>query len=309
MFKMFDPVVEYLRSGELTDPMSWLTASAGNASFRSWRIDDTERAARPDKHMVDALAAWHTATRNKRYKISEMLYEHSSKVTPVMFPTIRRKPKKMKRPTLLCLLAVFLGASNYGHAQVTYDGCHDSHGVAVASVLDYSINDVAIARLEYNFPVIRYNPRVLAQMSQPTRRFFYVHECAHHALQHTVQAPSLQNEREAVCWAIRTMQSDLGLSQQDLRAIQNDIARQGRGDWTHLPGPYRAVDIESCLGSTPVDTQAGFPPGHDMQQCGCWGFNPPLEAPEPLCQSGSVRLNQCAGSCQGGSSPYAYICQ
>ena len=217
----------------------------------------------------------------------------------------------MRISRLVFLFAIFLGASNHGHAQVTYDGYIDSRGNSVASVLDYSINDVAIARLEYNYPVIRYNPRVLSQMSEPTSRFFYIHECAHHALRHTVEMPSLENERAADCWAIRTMESDLGLSHQELRTIQNDVARQGRGDWTHFPGPYRAIDIESCLGSTPEmerEAQSGFPSGHGMQQCGCWGFNPPLKAPEPLCQSGSARLSQCTGSCQGGGSPYAYAC-
>jgi len=218
----------------------------------------------------------------------------------------------MRISRLVFLFAVFLGASNHGHAQVTYGGCIDSRGNSVASILDYSINDVAIARLEYNYPVIRYNPRVLSRMSETTSQFFYIHECAHHALRHTIQMPSLENERAADCWAIRTMQSELGLSRQELRAIQNDIARQGRGDWTHLPGPYRAIDIADCLQSNSGmgdEEPSGFPSGHELQQCGCWGFNPPLEAPEPLCRSGYVRLNRCAGSCQGGSSAYAYACQ
>lgn len=58
------------------------------------------------------------------------------------------------------------------HAQVTYDGCRDFRGAPVASVLDNSINDVAIARIEGATAVIRYNTAVLAQMSEPTRRFF-----------------------------------------------------------------------------------------------------------------------------------------
>ena len=218
----------------------------------------------------------------------------------------------MKISTLVSLFAIVLGVSNHGHAQVTYDGCIDSRGNSVASILDYSINDVAIARLEYNYPVIRYNPRVLSQMSEATSRFFYIHECAHHVLRHTIEMPSLQNERDADCWAISTMDSELELSLEELRAIQNDIARQGRGDWTHLPGPYRAIDIESCLGSTPefqTEAPSALPSGQGIQQCGCWGFNPALEVPEPLCQSGYVRLNRCAGSCQGGGSPYAYVCQ
>ena len=55
--------------------------------------------------------------------------------------------------------------------------------------------------------------------------------------------------------------------------------------------------------------QSGFPPGFGMQVCGCWGFNPPNVAPEPRCQSGQVRINQCAGFCPGGGSPYAYVCR
>ncbi len=67
---------------------------------------------------------------------------------------------RISRP--IFLFVVFIGAANHGHAQVTYDGCIDSRGNSVASIKDYSINDVAIARLEYNYPVIRYNPRVLS---------------------------------------------------------------------------------------------------------------------------------------------------
>ena len=99
-----------------------------------------------------------------------------------------------------------------GNAQITYDGCVDFCGQPVASILDYSIDDVAVARIEQGQAVIRYNPNALAQMSGPTRRFFYVHECAHHALGHTVQHPSLSNEKEADCWAINTMRDDMELS-------------------------------------------------------------------------------------------------
>ncbi len=59
-------------------------------------------------------------------------------------------------------------------------------------------------------------------------------------------------------------------------------------------------------GFTPA--QSGYPPGYGMQACGCWGFNPPVSAPEPRCASGAVRLNQCPGHCMGGGSPYAYVC-
>lgn len=54
---------------------------------------------------------------------------------------------------------------------------------------------------------------------------------------------------------------------------------------------------------------SGFPSGHGMQICGCWGFNPPPIAAEARCQSGRVRLNICPGFCPTGGSPYAYVCQ
>lgn len=53
---------------------------------------------------------------------------------------------------------------------------------------------------------------------------------------------------------------------------------------------------------------SGFPSGYGMKICGCWGYNPPAYAPEPRCQSGTVRINMCPGFCQGGGSPYAYVC-
>jgi hypothetical protein len=61
--------------------------------------------------------------------------------------------------------------------------------------------------------------------------------------------------------------------------------------------------------SFPQQQPAGFAPGFGMLVCGCYGPNAPLFAPEPRCQSQSVRLNACPGSCAGGGSPYAYVCQ
>ncbi len=142
-----------------------------------------------------------------------------------------------------------------------------NRGQPVASILDYSINDVAVARIEFGQAVIRYNPRVLTQMSEATRHFFYVHECAHHVLGHTIRRPSLSSEREADCWAINTMREDMGLSTYALRAIQNDFARLGRGDWTHLPGPMRAIDLEACLETFHDDTEDYNESEADIDAC------------------------------------------
>lgn len=56
-------------------------------------------------------------------------------------------------------------------------------------------------------------------------------------------------------------------------------------------------------------TPRGIPSGFGMQPCGCWGFNPRPQVPEPRCQSGFVRPNPCMGLCPGGGSPYAFVCQ
>lgn len=58
-----------------------------------------------------------------------------------------------------------------------------------------------------------------------------------------------------------------------------------------------------------AQTTNGYPSGYGMQMCGCYGFNPPVTAPEPRCASGYVRIGQCQGMCNGGTSPYGYICQ
>ncbi len=191
-------------------------------------------------------------------------------------------------------------------------GCVDFYGRKVVEIEDYTINDVAIARNEYDYPVIRFNPNVLSQLQHQTRTFFYYHECAHHVLAHTFSNANLAKERDADCWAVKTMNKEQGISTQDLWAIQTDISKLS-GDWTHLPGPARAVDIENCLTvDSPNDefTQpTGYSNGTVMQACGCWGYNPPSVAQEPLCQSGLVNINACMGGCSGGGSPYGYTCQ
>ena len=76
--------------------------------------------------------------------------------------------------TVICIMSVVTGAS----AQViTFDGCVDARGIPVASILDNSINDVAIARLDnLGRPIIQYNTAVLGSFSPETRLFWYAHE-------------------------------------------------------------------------------------------------------------------------------------
>ena len=70
--------------------------------------------------------------------------------------------------------------------QITYDGCQDPPELPVASVPAYQLPNVAQASRANGAPVIYYNPNVLAWFQPVTRLFWYMHECAHHALGHTI---------------------------------------------------------------------------------------------------------------------------
>jgi len=149
----------------------------------------------------------------------------------------------------LIFVLLFLLLPQQAHAQVTFDGCVDFRGIPVASIRDSSIQDVAIANIAPNgAPIILYNPHILGMLSAPTRLFFYAHECAHHALAHAVKNIPMTREQEADCWGIRTLVSRNMVSGSDLALIQQDLDAFAPGDWTHLPGRQRAINLQLCLG-------------------------------------------------------------
>lgn len=126
--------------------------------------------------------------------------------------------------------------------------CIDPRGFRVAEIANYQINDIAQAnQLPNGAPVIFFNPGVLANMSPPTRLFFQMHECAHHVLGHTLGRMVMNMEQEADCLAIQTIASRRMISNQQFQMIQADLYRFGRGDWSHLPGPQRAINLQACL--------------------------------------------------------------
>lgn len=143
-----------------------------------------------------------------------------------------------------CLLGTL---GRVAEAQITFDGCVDYRGIPVASIADTRVPDVAIATYApTGEPIIVYNPSALSWLSAPTKLFFYVHECAHHVLGHGVSGHPMTAEQEADCWAIRELVQRRMISPAGFQAIQNDIARFGRGDWTHLAGPQRAISLGDC---------------------------------------------------------------
>jgi hypothetical protein len=131
--------------------------------------------------------------------------------------------------------------------QSTYDGCVNNQGQAVGSEPTTNLQDVAMAtRAPNGEPIIYYNPQVLAGLSRQSRLFWYGHECGHHALGHGVRGHPLTHEQEADCFGIVAV-VELGLVRKtDVRIVQNEISRAG-GDWSHLPGPQRAINLTQCL--------------------------------------------------------------
>lgn len=153
---------------------------------------------------------------------------------------------------------------------ITFDGCRDIRGVPVASVLDVTVQDVAVAGLALNgAPIIRYNPNVLSWFDPKTRLWWYGHECGHHALGHNFGTTHpLRVEQDADCFGIRSL-VDAGLADNDdIAVIQQDLSRLGSGDWTHLPGPVRAVNLRRCL----QGAGSGPTPPHQLFCCDGFGM-------------------------------------
>ncbi len=155
----------------------------------------------------------------------------------------------MLRVILVCITVIF-SHSLSANAQITFDGCRDIRGVPVASEVNYRIRDVAIAGLgPRGEPVIYYNPRVLSSFAPQTRLFWYAHECGHHARGHNFGTTHpLRVEQDADCFGIRALVNARQINDGDLRIIQRDLEGLGPGDWTHLPGRQRAINLSACLG-------------------------------------------------------------
>lgn len=147
----------------------------------------------------------------------------------------------------LCVMAV----AGVAHAQVrmTFDGCLDSNGVQVPSMLDDTLARTFDTRIEGGRPVIRYNPDLLPDMAPKVRLFFYAHECARVNLGMAPDAPRmLADAREADCWGLVTLIRSGLLDDRDVPAMLPDM-RFAIEDWSLLPGPPRGFEwyLPACL--------------------------------------------------------------
>jgi hypothetical protein len=160
----------------------------------------------------------------------------------------------------LAVAALACGLAVPAFAQATFDGCKDAKGNPVASTVDESLTDLAKASMTPDGkPVIRYNPKILPQLSPPTRLFFFAHECAHFSRGDAVDASrTLERERNADCAGLRMLVHEQRVTDDGIVAIRRDLKNSTKEDWTHLPGPRRDIELLACLG------KGVLPPGRSL---------------------------------------------
>lgn len=214
----------------------------------------------------------------------------------------------MKGLVILLLLTTF---SQTAKSQSMFVGYDNFCGLPV--IVEQTSQD-AVATIRNGQRVIIIDPAVISNW-RFSRIFALAHECGHHRIGHLSSFEQFsrlhmnatrKQELEADCWAARALAEN---------GYYNDIRRtimQRVNEGPIMQGPYpsgmeRATFIAQCAGIQ--FTQLGFPTGHIMLTCGCWGNFPPTVAPESQCQSGSVNVFQCNSFCQGGGTAYGYVCR
>jgi hypothetical protein len=126
--------------------------------------------------------------------------------------------------------------------------CVDTLGLKVQAGPNPQLNNVAVAfRGQDGRPLITYNPLVLKRFHPVTQAFWFYHECAHHALGHSAGNRPMSRERDADCWAVRTMRARGQLTAERLQIIQRDMQPLPGDGKLYLPGPQRAQHLAQCL--------------------------------------------------------------
>jgi len=132
-------------------------------------------------------------------------------------------------------------------AQVPVAACRDRDDRPIPSVVDNTMADAGEAVERDGHPVILWNARSNARLSQTEQIFIYLHECAHHVLGHLYhRGTEARDELEADCWAIQLM-VDGGMIRPRQLAVLESSRESVRGDETHLGGEAHVRSLEQCL--------------------------------------------------------------
>lgn len=149
----------------------------------------------------------------------------------------------------LCALSLILGLCLVGKtaSAQNYPTCFNALNVPVGYFPDPSIPDIAIATTAPNGqPIVLWNPAVTASMHPATIEFFYYHECAHHALGHTLGNYFPGAEAQADCWAKKTMIGLGVLNPPKYQIIAQQLFQNSKPgmDWPN--GAVRVQFLNNC---------------------------------------------------------------
>ncbi|MBU2582212.1 MAG: hypothetical protein KJ622_10880 [Alphaproteobacteria bacterium] len=130
--------------------------------------------------------------------------------------------------------------------------CTDFRGRSVLALNVSDLGDVGRAWVVNTVPYILVDPEVMRRLPADLQIFFYVHECAHHALGHWYN-PSPESEKEADCWAIRYGRQEGIFMRQTVVDFAPWLANSKGSAFGHLPGRERVEHMLSCF-DTAVET-------------------------------------------------------
>lgn len=125
-------------------------------------------------------------------------------------------------------------------------GCRDFRGKVVRTIKVEELDDVGRAWVINTDPFIIMDTHRLHQLPPKLQLFFYAHECAHHVLGHWY-SPSVENEKEADCWAIRYGRDTELFRRQEIADFAPWLAASKGSPFGHLPGPLRARHLLECF--------------------------------------------------------------
>ena len=156
----------------------------------------------------------------------------------------------------LILITLFLiGSSISAFAQNSIENLYfsDYHGNRVQIIPDSSARLIAEADIStYGVPQIRINPMQLKGLSPNARVFAVGHVCANLTLGHLVK--SVENIYDhfdrvgnADCSVAAKLFYSGQVNKEGIDAIEEEINKMNREQWSHFPGPIRVVTLnEVC---------------------------------------------------------------
>jgi hypothetical protein len=129
---------------------------------------------------------------------------------------------------------------------LSFDGCTDAQGKAVAGVADDKLPLVAQFAIADGRSVIHYNPQILPRLLLETRLFVFAHECGRQYLGLPADGErTAEQARQADCWAYNTLKRTVLADAAVVSAVEDDLNAEP-ADWKLLPGPPRALKLASC---------------------------------------------------------------